>query len=172
MKTTSKIILGLAALLLFVGGFLLWRIQSAPKLTPEQQIIASLRDAEDAARRHSVGGVMNLVSDDFRAGQINKQRLRLLLNRSFQNGRGVNYDVRVNTPRILPSPKGNPEERLVFTKASVFFAETGDDIWGSNPITLVMRKEEQTRWLFLREPRWRIVAVGELSLPGIDSGEF
>jgi hypothetical protein len=172
MKTTSKIVLSIAALLLFVVGFLLWRVQSIPKLTPEQRIVQSLREAEDAARRHSVGGVMDLVSDDFRAGQINKQRLRLLLSRSFQNGRGVNYDVHVNAPRILPSPKKDPKERLVFTKASVFFAETGEDIWGSNPITLVMREEEQTRWLFLREPRWRIVAVGELSLPGIDGEEF
>jgi hypothetical protein len=172
MKTTSKIVLGLAALLLFVGGFLLWRIQSAPKLTPEQRIVESIRAAEDAARRHSVGGVMDFVSDNFRSGQINKQRLRLLLNRSFQNGRGVNYDVRVSTPRILPSPKGDPKERLVFTRASVFFAETGEDIWGKSPITLVMREEEQTRWFFLHEPRWRVVAVGELSLPGIDGGDF
>ena len=45
MKTTSKIVLGMAALLLFVGGFLLLRLQSAPKLTPEQQITQSLKDA-------------------------------------------------------------------------------------------------------------------------------
>jgi hypothetical protein len=168
MKTTSKIILGIAALLFFVGGFLLWRLQSAPKLTAEQRITESLQDAEDAAKRHSVGGVMEAVSDDFKAGDVNKQRLRLLLSRSFQNGRGIDYDVHVNAPRILPSPKKDPKERLVFTKASVFFADTGDDIWGSNPITLVMREEQQTRWLFLREPRWRIVAVGELNLPGVE----
>lgn len=166
MKTTSKIVLGFAALLLFIGGILLWRLQSAPALTPEQQIAKSLKDAEDAAQRHSVGGVMDLVSDSFRAGDLNKPRLRLLLSRSFQNGRGMNYDVHVNAPRILPSPKGDPKERLVFTKASVFFAETGEDIWGSNPITLVMHEEQQTWWFVLREPRWRVTSVGELSLPG------
>ena len=172
MKTTSKIVLGIATLLLFVGGLLLWRLQSTPKLTPEQQIVASLADAEDAAKRHSVGGVMDLVSNDLSAGQVNKARLRLLLSRSFQNGRGVNYDVHVNAPRILPSPKGDPKERLVFTKASVFFAETGEDIWGSNPITLVMREEQQPFGLLLRVPRWRVVAVGELSLPGVNDAEL
>ncbi|MBC8103127.1 MAG: hypothetical protein H7Z41_11125 [Cytophagales bacterium] len=166
MKTTSKVILGVAALLLFVGGWLLWRSRGISPPSPEQRITESLREAEDAARRHSVGGVMDLVSEDFQAGELNKPRLRLLLSRSFQSGRGTNYDVRVNTPRILPSPKGLANERLVFTKASVFFADSGEDIWGSNPITLVMREEQQTRWLILREPRWRVISVGELNLPG------
>ena len=168
MKTTSKIVLGFAALLLFIGGFLLWRLQNAPQPTPEQRITESLKEAEDAARQHSVSGVMNLVSDDFHSAQMNKAQLRLLLNRSFASGQGMSYDVHVNAPRILPSPKQDPKERLVFTKASVFFADTGADIWGSNPITLVMREEHQTRWLFLREPRWRVVSVGELNLPGAD----
>jgi hypothetical protein len=89
--------------------------------------------------------------------------------RAMQSGRGVNYDVHVNEPRVLPSPKGDPNERLVVTRFAVFYGGSGDDIWNADLVTLVMRKEYRRKWLFLEEPRWRVVSVANLPpFPGSD----
>lgn len=170
MRTSSKVGLGIALLMLLVGGVWLL-LPRAPSYTPEQLITQSLRDAEEAARRRSASGVMEVVSEDFRSGPWNKKRLQLMVIRSMSQGRGVDYNARVNAPRILPSPRGNPDERLVVSKLSVFYSSTGEDIWGTGPLTFVMRKEERRRWLVFSEPRWRIVAIASLPpIPGYDTG--
>lgn len=166
MSSRSKGVLFLAAVFLLIGGFLILRTRTGPEPTPEERIAQALHDAQEAARNRDLNGVMDLVSDDFRSGELNKQRLRLLLSRELRDSRGTNYDVHVNAPRILPGPKGDPKQRIVITQASVFWADTGDSIWGSNPITLLMREESERRWLFFTQPRWRIVSVNELNLPG------
>lgn len=170
MQTSSKLILGIAALLLLIGGFLIFHTQSGPQPTPEDRIIEALHDAQTAARNRDLNGVMDLVSEDFRSGDWNKQRLRLVLARTLRDSRGEHYDVHVNAPRILPSPDHDPNKRVVITQASVFWSDTGEDIWGTNPVTLVMRQETTRHWLFFTEPRWRIISVSELNLPGV--GDF
>ena len=169
MKTSSKISLAVALVLLFGGGFL-WFALGGEKPTPDALIRQSLSDAEDAARRGYAGGVMDSVSDDFNSGGWDKTKLRLLLARTLKSGRGTNYNVRVNAPRIMPSPKGNQNERLVTTQFSAFYNDSGESIFGSGPVVLVMREETERKWLFFREPKWRIVAVPNLpGLPGMDS---
>jgi len=166
VKRSSKIALFVALLLVGIGVF--WIAgTSGPKKTPEELITESLADAETAARRRHPAEVMEVISDKFQAGLWNKDRLRLMLIRSMQQGRGVDYDVRVNAPRILSSPNGNPDERIVISRLSAFYTGTGEDIWGSGPLTLVMRKESRRKWLFFSEPRWRIVSVANVPpLPG------
>ena len=169
MKTSSKITLIVAALLLFAGGFF-WLTSRGPEPTPDTQITETLKNAEDAARRGSVGGVMSGVSDDFKSGAWNKTRLRLLLARTLRNGRGTDYNVHVNIPRIMPSPKGNANERLVTTQFSAFYSDNNENIFGSGPVVLVMRKETERKWVFFREPKWRIVSVVNMALvPGADA---
>jgi hypothetical protein len=91
----------------------------------------------------------------------------LLLTRSRNNARGVNYDVHINAPRILPAQKN--DERVVMSRCSVFNSVGGDSYWDTGGITMVMRKETRTKWLFFQEPQWRIVAVPNLPmLPGQD----
>jgi hypothetical protein len=166
VKRSSKIALFVALLLVGVGVF--WILGTAgPRKTPDELIRESLADAETAAKRRSPAGVMEVVSDSFQSGVWNKDRLRLMLARSIQQGRGIDYDVRINAPRILPSPNGNPDERIVISRLSAFYTGTGEDIWGSGPLTLVMRKETRRKWIFFSEPRWRIVSVANVPpLPG------
>jgi len=166
MKRSSKIALLVA--LLFVGAGVLWIMAASgsPK-TPEELITKSLSDAETGAKRRHPAEVMEVISNTFQAGMWNKDRLRLVLVRSMQQGRGVDYDVRVNLPRILPSPAGKPNERIVISRLSAFYTGTGEYIWGSGPLTLVMRKESRRKWLFFSEPRWRIVSVANVPpVPG------
>ena len=139
--------------------------------SPETLIQQSLNDAEEAAKRRDARGVMDVVSDSFRAGPLTRKTLNLQLLRAFQSGRGVNYDVQVNRPQILPSPNGRADERLVVSRFAVFYAASGDDIWSTEPVTLVMRQEWRRKWLLFREPRWRVVSVANLPpLPGSDEG--
>lgn len=162
MKTSSKITLALAAALMLLGGLTLFFLSQPPKVTAEELIVRSLEDAEAGAKRRSASAVIESISENFQAGPWNKKRLYIYLVQQMKNGRGINYDVRINKPRILPSPKGNPDERIVISKMSAFYTDSGDDIWGSGPLTLIMRKETRTRWLLFSEPRWRIVGVANI----------
>lgn len=167
MRTSSKIGIFTGALVLLLGLFLAFRSQITPP-TPEMLIRQSLKDAEEAAKRRDARGVMEVISEEFRAGPLNRKVLNLQLIRAMRNSRGVNYDVHVTEPRILPSPNGKPDERLVISRFAVFYEATGDDIWKAEPVTLVMRREWQRRWFLLREPRWRVVSVANMPpLPGI-----
>jgi hypothetical protein len=160
-------IAALAVLLLAAGLFLAY-VRGRTPPAPEVLIRQSLKDVEAAARAHNPRGVIEVVSDSFRAGPLTRKTLNLQLVRAMQNGRGTNYDVHVNEPRILPSPTGDPDQRLVITQAAVFFTGSGEDIWSANPMTLVMRKESRRKWLFFHEPRWRIVGIANLPpLPGV-----
>jgi hypothetical protein len=161
MKTSSKIALVAATLLLCLSAFLVIATRQ-PNTPPEVLINQSLQDAENAAKRRNASGVIEVISNDFQAGMWNKERLRLIVIRSIQSSRGVDYDVRVNAPRILPSPKGDPDQRIVISKMTAFYTGTGDDIWGSGPMTMVMQKESRRKWLFFREPRWRIVSFANV----------
>jgi hypothetical protein len=166
MRNSSKIGLVIAVLLLVVGG-VLFLLGRGDNLTPEQRITQSLSDVQEAAKRRSVSGVMDVISDDFSYSGWNKARLRLLVSRSIGQSRGIDYDARVNAPRILPSSTGNPDERMVVSKLAVFYSGSGEDIWGTGPLTFVMRKETARKWLVFREPRWRIVGVATgIALPG------
>ena len=165
MKTSSKIAL-IAALVLLLGSGVFWIIgQNTSTKSPEQLINESLRDAEDAAQRGSVSGVMDVVSDDFASGTWNKARLRLLLTRTLQQGRGTSYDVRVNAPTVSPSPRGNPDERVVMTRFSAFYSGSSESIYnsGNQPVLLVMRRETERKWLIFRQPRWRIISVPQIA---------
>ncbi len=162
MKTSSKIGLACATALLLLGGLTLFFLSQQQKGTPEELIEKSLQDAESGAKRRSASGVIASISEDFEAGPWNKKRLYVYLLQQMRNGRGVNYDVHINKPRILPSPKGIPDERVVISKMSAFYTETGDDIWGSGPLTMIMRKESRTHWLIFSEPYWRIVGVANI----------
>ena len=152
MRTSSKIGMAVAALVLAVGLVLVfWGRRTPP--APETLIAQSLNDAEEAAKRRDARGVMDVVSESFKAGPLTRKTLNLQLLRAFQSGRGVNYDVQVNRPQILASPNGREDERLVISRFAVFYAATGDDIWSTEPVTLVMRREWRRKWLVLREPR-------------------
>ncbi len=173
MNLSGRTKIGIIACVLLVAGLFLVFGAHGPAATPDQEIRQSLKNAEDAARSHSPNGVMEAVSDDFKAGPLNKKRLNLLLMRAMNQGRGVNYDAKVTEPQILPSPLGRENERLVITRFAVFYTDSGANIWGGNdPVTLVMRRETQRKFLVFKEPRWRIVSVANLpTLPGSDSDD-
>lgn len=164
MTKMSKIVVGLCLLLLLVAG--LWALAPRPAATPELQIAESLQEAADAAQAGKVSGMMDLISEDFKSGALNKARLRLLLTRARNSGRGVRYDVKVTPPTILDSADKDPNQRVVFTSASVL-GDANETLWGGSQLTLVMRKETRRHNVFFTEPHWRVVSIANLPpLPG------
>ena len=164
MSKVSKIILVLCALLLVAAG--IWSLAPRPAATPEQQIAESLQEAADYAQAGKISAMMDLISPDFKSGMINKSRMQLLLSRSKSSGQGIHYDVKVAPPRVLPSADGNPDQRVVFTAASVL-GEGSEMLWGGNQLTLVMRKESRRHNLLYTEPHWRVISIANMPpLPG------
>ena len=164
VSTVSKIVVALCVLLLLAAG--IWSLAPRPAPTPELQIANALQEAADAAQAGKVSSMMDLISEDFKSGMMNKARMHLLLARAKNSGRGVRYDVKVAPPKILPSADGNPNQRVVFTSASVL-GDGSEMLWGGNQLTLVMRKESRRHNLLFTEPHWRVISIANMPpLPG------
>lgn len=174
VKTSSKVAL-IAAFFLLIGGGLLWLANNYRIATPDQLITQTLKDAEDAARRGSVNGVMDTISDDFSAGGLDKAKVKLLLLKTMGQSRSSDYSVAIHPPKIMLSPKGRPDERLVTTQFAAFNPDTGEDIYRtSEPPVLLMRQETRRKWLFFSEPYWRVAGVVNMpALPGsMSNGDY
>lgn len=164
MSKVSKIVLVLCALLLLGAG--IWSLAPRPAPTVELQIAESLQEAADYAQAGKVSSMMDLISEDFKSGMLNKARMRLLLTRAKNAGQGTPYDVKVAPPRILESADKDPNKRVVFTAASVL-GSGNEMLWGGNQLTLVMRKETRRRNLLFTEPHWRVISIANMPpLPG------
>lgn len=167
MSKVSKIVLVICALLLVVAG--IWSLAPRPAATPELQIAESLQEAADYAQAGRVSSMMDLISNDFKSGMMNRARMQLLLTQAKRSGQGVRYDVKVAPPRVLPSADGNPDQRVVFTAASVL-GDGSETLWGGNQLTLVMRKETRRHNLIYTEPHWRVISIANMPpLPGESS---
>ena len=167
MRRSSKILLGVAVLLLGGAGLLLLS-QSRPRPDAETLIRQALQEAEQAARRRDVAGVMEIVSQDYKdAANLNKARLRLLLTRYVRQSVGTRYDVRVS-PRLIQRDEGDPDRAVVLATITVFDPANRENLWGGEELSLVMRREQRRRWLLLPEDRWRVISVVNVpSLPGL-----
>ena len=168
MSKVSKIVTALCVLLLLAAG--IWALAPRPAETPELQIAESLQEAADAAQAGKISSMMELFSEDFKSGMLNKSRLRLLLMQAKNTGRGTPYDVKIAPPKILESADKNPNKRVVFTAASVL-GDGNETLWGGNQLTLVMQKETRRHNLLFTTPHWRVTSIANLPpLPGEGSG--
>ena len=170
MKKRSWFALAAALLLFLTGGLLI--LGQRPQPRPETLITEALRQAEEAAKKRNTAGVMQIVSEKYKdSSNQSKEKLRTQLTRAYLLARGVEFDVQVQPPKITFSTN-KPDEALVMTTITVINTGTRDELWGGVPLTLVMRREPERRWLLFPQDRWRIISVVNLPpLPFAGGGE-
>lgn len=170
MRRSSWIALGLAVVLLGAAALMLLD-QARPKPTPEVLIRQALADAEQAANGRNVGGVMRIVSDDYKdAANRNKATLSFLLNQYVRRSLGTAYAVRVSPP-VIQFDRDDRNRALVLTSIRITNQGSNEEMWGAGEVTLAMRRERQRRWLLFSEDRWRVISVVNLpALPGGGEG--
>lgn len=160
-----RLMLVLFALLFAVGGTGIY-LALRPKPTVEERIVAGFAEAKIAAQKGDISGAVAIVSPRFKAGEVDKKRLRLLLFQARREYGKTDWIVDITPPRILPPTADKPNERLVLTRV-VARASTGEPLWstGSGTITLLMREETVKTWGIFPHQEWRIVAAP--SIPGL-----
>jgi hypothetical protein len=174
MKPSSKITLAVAGALLAVAALLVV-VNTRPRPDRDTLIKSALSEVEQAAKARSVGGVMQFVSSDYKdASNLNKDRLALMLARSYRMARGQRYNVHVNVLKIVPDAQDPKNAALVFATVAVLDPASGQELYGNSgqPLTLQMRREPGRRYLLFPEDHWRIVSVVNMPpLPGLMDDE-
>jgi len=149
------------SVVLILAG-LVWQVWPRETRPVDQQVTDTLDELADAARRGRVDEIMAHISSDFRAGSIDRQRLRLLLLRSRHNARVGDYDVKLNRPTLLPIDPAKPDQRMVLGKLAVFDTFGGETLWGADSMVFVLRREPDRKWGVFPTQRWRVLGVPNL----------
>lgn len=162
--TRRRTLLIVFALIFVVGGAATWFL-TRPRPTAEERIAEAFRQTQVAAQKGDIAGTVAIVSDDFRAGSLNKKRLRLLLFQARRQSVDSDWRVEITPPRILAGADNAPDKRLVLTRIVAREASTGNPLWssGDNSITLLMREEPTRLWGIFPSTTWRV--IGAPSLP-------
>ena len=150
----------MAFALLFVAGTTATYFSTRPRPSVDEQITRAFQSAKVAAQKGDISGAVAVVSNRFKAGGVNKKRLRLLLFRARQEARGTDWVIDVAPPRVLPANPATPAERLVVTRI-VARTGAGETLWstGDSPVTLLMREEPGKTWGIFPRNDWRVVAA-------------
>jgi hypothetical protein len=156
MQRSSKRVLGIVALLVVVlAGFFLLRQPSVPD---RDQITAQLDAARGAAEQHSVGGIMKIVSAEYKDSNFNNDQLHFFLARVMrQSGR---VTVLLSPPNVMV----NGDSATSTSQVTVRSRET-DHVIFDQPVTLNWRREEGHRLLVLPAHVWRVVGAQYSALP-------
>jgi ketosteroid isomerase-like protein len=96
-----KVLLLVGTMLLIVGGYLWWR-GANPPLNDEQQIVARLQEVKQAVDQKNARGITSILTDDFRAGSLNKREIQSHLAGFFYSSEGAqvqfsNVSIEINS---------------------------------------------------------------------------
>ncbi|MDQ2686805.1 MAG: nuclear transport factor 2 family protein [Armatimonadota bacterium] len=159
MQRSSKIALGLAALLLAI--LVMFFVLRQPPPPDQDQIIAQLEIARAAGEQNSAGGVLSIVSPDFStpSGVLhNKQQLGFYLYQQMKDG---------GRARVTLSPPSVVVQGDTATSACQITVRSLDSgqVQFDKPVTLTWRKEDGRRFFVVPTKVWRIVGI-QGDLPG------
>ena len=161
MKSSSKILLGIAALLVLIAlGYLLLRPTAVPDQT---QILGQMETARDAAEHHNVSGIMAVVSDKYQDSNIpSPLQLRYLLNK-------VQGSDPITVTATPPTVDVQGDAATSQTHLHVVSARDGRVLY-DHDVTLHWQREGGTRLGVLPTKVWRVVSAdyGGVSIFGIE----
>ncbi len=151
MQQSSKAILALAGVI--VVALILFFVLHQPQPSDQEQIVAQMDAARSAASHHDTGGIMRVISADYK-GQTpadgNVDELHLLLSRSL--GKASALDVALTPPAIIvQGDTATSRSRLtVRTRADSM-------VHYDQEVTLHWKHEDGTHLLVFPAKVWRIV---------------
>ena len=150
MKPSSKILLWLALLLVFiVAAFVLLR---QPPVSDEAQIAGQLEAARAAGERHDVGGVMGIVSASYHDANVpSPVQLRFLLNK-------VQGSEPVKITQSLPVISVSGDTATSTSHLAVVSSTDGHVLY-SHDVTAQWKREDANRYLVIPTKVWRITSA-------------
>lgn len=153
MQQSSKTMLGVAGVI--VIALILFFVLHQPQPSDQEQIVAQMEAARNAAAHHDTRGVMQEFSADYK-GQTeldsNIDQLHLLLARSL--GRGGSLDVQLSAPAVAV-------QGSAATSRSHLQVRTREDgaVRYDQDVTLHWKQENGMRLLVFPTKVWRIVGA-------------
>lgn len=150
MKSSSKILLGIALLLsLIVAGFFLLR---TPEIPDNVQIATQLEAARAAGERHDVNGIMRIVSQHYHDPNVPSPiQLRFLLNKVQGNG-----SVRVTQSIPIISVQG---DTATSTSHLTITTTLDSRVVYDHDVTIQWAREDGTRLGVIPTKIWRAVSA-------------
>lgn len=149
MKSSSKALLGLAALLLLPAVAVV--LLRAPNVPDQTQIVQQMEAARAAGERHDINGFMGVVSSHYHDSSVpSPVQLRFLLNRVKGEGPlSVTQTVPVVDVRGDDAATTN-HLRIVSADGRVLY---------DHDVTLQWKREDGTRFGVLPTKVWRITTA-------------
>ena len=150
MKTSSKVLLGLALLLaLGVAGVIVLR---APTVPDQVQIASQLEAARAAGEAHNVSGIMRVVSDHYHDANVpSPVQLRFLLNK-VQGSEAVRVTQSVPVISVQGDTATSTSHLRVVTAADNQVRYDGD-------VTVHWAREDGNRLGVIPTKVWRAVSA-------------
>ncbi|MGI4789643.1 MAG: hypothetical protein ACRYFS_12420 [Janthinobacterium lividum] len=150
MKSSSKVLLWIALLLVFiVAAFVSLR---QPPVTDQAQIAQQLETARAAGERQDVGGVMKIISASYHDSNVpGPTQLQFLLNK-------VRGSEAVKITQSLPVVTVSGDTATSISHLQII-AESTNQIVYSHDITLQWQREDANRFLIIPTKVWHVVSA-------------
>ena len=149
MKSSSKVLLGLAALLLLIIVAVV--LLRAPTVPDQTQIVQQMETARAAGERHDINGFMAVVSPKYHDANVpSPVQLRFLLNRMQGNGP-------VSVTQTVPVVDIHEDDATTTNHLRIVTA--GGRTLYDHDVTLQWKREDGTRFGILPTKVWRIVTA-------------
>ncbi len=150
MKPSSKILLWLALILVFVVAALIFLRQ--PTVSDQAQIARQLETARAAGEKHDINGVMSIISANYHDANIPSPiQLRFLLNK-------VQGSEPVHIVQSLPVITVTGDTATSVSHLEVDSTAGGQALY-SHDITAQWKREDANRFLIIPTKVWRITSA-------------
>ena len=150
MKPSSKILLWLALLLVFVVAAVVF-LRRAP-VSDQAQIAGQLETARAAGERHDVGGVMSIVSANYHDANVPSPiQLRFLLNK-------VQGSEPVRVTQSLPVISVSGDTATSTSHLEVVSSADGHVLF-SHDVIAQWKREDANRFLIIPTKVWHLTSA-------------
>lgn len=160
MQPSSKRALGIVAVL--VLALIAYFALRQPPVSDQDQIAAQLQAAAAAAQNHNSGGIMNVISADYKGPSpiTNTDSLHFFLGRILRDSGAV--QVAFSPPNVVVTG----DTAASTSQLTVRDRDTGQ-VRFDEPVTINWKREDGHRLLILPTKVWRVVGTTyQGALPG------